>query len=74
MDGQSKAHRKDPGPEGPALTRSGGVITFTDSVQVSAQPPAKKTAGQIEKETYKRRTSNAQHRTSNMDDVTLCPF
>jgi hypothetical protein len=27
------------------------VITYTSSVQVSAQPPAKKTAGQIEKET-----------------------
>jgi hypothetical protein len=33
--------------------------------QVSAQPPAKKTAGQIEKETDERRTSNVQHRTSN---------
>jgi len=42
--------------------------------QVSAQPQAKQTAGLIEKETYERRTSNAQHRTSNIDDATLCPF
>jgi len=42
---------------------------------VSAQPPAKKTAGLIKKETYsERRTSNAQHRTSNVDGATLCPF
>jgi len=41
---------------------------------VSAQPQAKQTAGLIEKETYERRTSNAQHRTSNIDDATLCPF
>jgi hypothetical protein len=32
------------------------------SVQGSAQPPAKKTAGQIEKETDERRTSNIEHR------------
>jgi hypothetical protein len=35
------------------------------SVQVSAQPPAKKKAGQIEKETNELPTSNFQHRTSN---------
>jgi len=40
-------------------------------VQGSAQPPVKKTAGQIEKETDERRTSNVQHRTSNIDDATL---
>jgi hypothetical protein len=31
----------------------------------SAAPPAKKTAGLIEKETDEHRTSNIQHRTSN---------
>ena len=34
-------------------------------------PPAKKTAGQIENKTNERRTSNAQHRTSNN---VCCPF
>jgi hypothetical protein len=34
-------------------------------VQGSAPPPAKKTAGQIEKETNEHRTLNVQHRTSN---------
>jgi len=33
--------------------------------QMSAQPPAKRTAGLIEKETDERRTSNVQHRIMN---------
>jgi hypothetical protein len=39
--------------------------------QVSAQPPAKKTAGQIEKETDERRTSNIERPTSNNE---FCQF
>jgi len=51
----------EPGPENPTLVHSKWVMkvgTFTNNVQVSTLPPAKKTAGQIEKETYERRTSN----------------
>jgi hypothetical protein len=39
--------------------------------QVSAQPPAKTTAGLIEKETYERRTSNIERPTSNIE---FCQF
>jgi hypothetical protein len=39
--------------------------------RVSAQPPAKKTAGQIEKETDERRTSNIERPTSNNE---FCQF
>jgi hypothetical protein len=39
--------------------------------QVSTQPPAKKTAGQIEKETDERRTSNIERPTSNNE---FCQF
>jgi hypothetical protein len=39
--------------------------------QVSAPPPAKKTAGQIEKETDERRTSNIERPTSNNE---FCQF
>jgi hypothetical protein len=41
-------------------------------VKGSAQPPAKKTAGQIEKETDEHRTSNVQHRTSNSGSLSPC--
>jgi hypothetical protein len=44
---------------------SGVSVSGIRRCQVSAQPPAKKTAGLIEKETDERRTSNVQHRTSN---------
>ena len=47
-------------PEGRAYSSERGVITFTSSVQVSAQPPAKKTAGLIEQETLKKRISNVE--------------
>jgi len=36
---------------------------------VSAQPPAKKTAGQIEKETLKKRISNNEYRMSNVEGM-----
>jgi hypothetical protein len=39
--------------------------------QVSALPPARKTAGQIEKETNERRTSNIERPTSN---TVFCHF
>jgi hypothetical protein len=40
-------------------------VNPTITVQGSAQPPAKKTAGLIEKETDERRTLNVQHRIMN---------
>jgi hypothetical protein len=44
----------------------GRIEAFSENrFQVSAPPPAKKTAGQIEKETDERRTSNIERPTSN---------
>jgi hypothetical protein len=40
--------------------------------QVSAQPPSKTRYGLIDKKNNNHRTSNAQHRTSNMDGAELC--
>jgi hypothetical protein len=43
------------------------MITFTRRVQVSAQPPAKKTAGLIEKETLKKRITNIEQGITNIE-------
>ncbi|CAB1083249.1 hypothetical protein D1AOALGA4SA_10823 [Olavius algarvensis Delta 1 endosymbiont] len=53
----------EPDSEDPTLVHPNWVMkigTFTNNVQVSTLPPAKKRAGQIKKESMKKRITNIE--------------